>query len=120
VRLAGFGLVAAALVVLVLRRRKGSVRARAEAVLGLDKLRASGRSAAAVVPVFIVMGVGDTGGNGFFVLALHAGASSVAVVLSSLYPVATALLAAVLLRERLRPVQLAGVALAVLSVPLLR
>ena len=42
---------------------------------------------------------------------------SVAVVLSSLYPVVTTLLAALLLRERLRPLQIAGVVLASLSVP---
>jgi len=54
------------------------------------------------------------------VLSKHADALSVAVVLSSLYPVVTTVLAALLLRERLRPLQLLGVALATASVPLLR
>jgi drug/metabolite transporter (DMT)-like permease len=64
--------------------------------------------------------LGDLGGNGFFVLATRADALSVAVVLSSLYPVVTALLAALFLHERLRPLQIVGVVLASLSVPLLR
>ena len=60
------------------------------------------------------------GGNFFFVLANSADALSVAVVLSSLYPIVTTILAAIFLRERLRPLQIAGVILAALSVPLLR
>ena len=43
-----------------------------------------------------------------------------AVILSSLYPVVTTILAAALLHERLRPLQVAGVALATISVVLLR
>ena len=68
----------------------------------------------------VVAGAGDMGGNFFFVLANNSDALSVAVVLSSLYPIVTTILAAVVLRERLRPVQIAGVVLATLSVPLLR
>jgi drug/metabolite transporter (DMT)-like permease len=40
-------------------------------------------------------------------------------VLSSLYPIATAVLAAVVLRERLRPIQYAGVTVAMIGVILL-
>jgi drug/metabolite transporter (DMT)-like permease len=68
----------------------------------------------------VITGLGDLGGNAFFILAKHADAFSVAVVLSSLYPIVTTILAAVFLRERLRPVQMLGVALATGSVPLLR
>ena len=70
--------------------------------------------------LLLVTGLGDLGGNAFFVLAARADALSVAVVLSSLYPVVTTLLAALFLRERLRPLQIVGVVLASLSVPLLR
>jgi len=62
----------------------------------------------------------DLGGNAFFLLAKETDALSVAVVLSSLYPVVTTILAAIFLHERLRPTQIAGVALATVSVPLMR
>ena len=70
--------------------------------------------------VLLICGLGDLGGNGFFVLATRADALSVAVVLSSLYPIVTTLLAALFLSERLRPLADRGVVLASLSVPLLR
>lgn len=120
VRLAGFVLVALLFITLLLRQQGESVGRRVNAVLGIDRLRASGRSMKVVLPLFVLTGLGDLGGNAFFVLARHADAFSVAVVLSSLYPVVTTVLAALLLRERLRPAQLAGVALATASVPLLR
>jgi drug/metabolite transporter (DMT)-like permease len=120
VRLAGFSLIAAAIVVAIGRRRDGTWRHRAADVLGVDRFRASGRSLAVILPLFVLTGIGDLGGNTFFVLARQNDAFAVAVVLSSLYPVVTTVLAALLLRERLRPWQLAGVALATLSVPLLR
>ena len=101
-------------------RQKGTLRRRTSEVLGVDRFRASGRSLSGALPLLVLTGVGDMGGNVFFVLARSADSFAVAVVLSSLYPVVTTLLAALLLRERLRPVQLVGVALATLSVPLLR
>jgi drug/metabolite transporter (DMT)-like permease len=64
-------------------------------------------------------GAGDLGGNLFFVLASAAGPLSVVVVISSLYPVSTGLLARVFLRERLGPLRLAGVALAIVGVALI-
>ena len=120
VRVFGITLVALAIVFAIWRRREGSVRRRATEALGLDRLRDSGRTLASVLSLLLLTGLGDLGGNVFFVLARAADSFAVAVVLSSLYPVVTTLLAAVLLRERLRPVQLLGVALATLSVPLLR
>jgi len=120
VRVAGFGVVAIAFATLVARLPGDSLGARVNQVLGIDRFRESGRSVRTILPLLLLTGLGDLFGNIFFVLALDADAFSVAVVLSSLYPVVTTVLAAVLLRERLRPAQLAGVALATASVPLLR
>ena len=64
-------------------------------------------------------GAGDFGGNLFFVMASDLGQLSVVVVLASLYPIGTALLARLFLHERLGPVRMAGVALAVVGVMLI-
>jgi drug/metabolite transporter (DMT)-like permease len=64
-------------------------------------------------------GLGDLGGNLFFVLASSEGELAVVIVLTSLYPVSTAILARLFLHERLSPVRLAGVALAIVGVVLI-
>ncbi len=55
------------------------------------------------------------GGNALLLLALHATGLAVVSALACLYPLGTILLASLLLRERLAPAQLLGVALAVLA-----
>jgi drug/metabolite transporter (DMT)-like permease len=102
VRMAGLSVVAVFVLSLVARRRP------------LD-LRVSRR----VLPIYLVAGAGDLGGNVFFLFADAAGSLPVAVVVSSLYPVVTALLARSILAERLTRPQLAGVAAAVLGVGLI-
>jgi drug/metabolite transporter (DMT)-like permease len=72
-----------------------------------------------VVPLVVFAGVLDAVGNAFFVLAAHSGRLDVAAVLSSFYPAATALLAAVVLRERVTRLQGAGILLVLLAVPLI-
>ncbi|SDZ11700.1 DMT family transporter [Herbiconiux ginsengi] len=57
--------------------------------------------------------------NAFLMSALHAGNLAVVSVLSSLYPLATVLLAAIVLRERMSRIQLLGIALAILAAVLL-
>lgn len=64
------------------------------------------------VPAFVAVGVLDVGANLTFGLATTLGLLSLVSMLGSLYPVATILLARFLDGERLRPVQRAGVALA--------
>lgn len=72
-----------------------------------------------VVPLALAVGVGDMAGNGFFVLAAQAGRLDVASVLSSLYPVTTIVLAAILLRERVNRVHGLGIALAAAAIVLI-
>jgi len=66
-----------------------------------------------------IAGIGDLGGNLFFVLASDEGELAIVIVLTSLYPVGTAILARIFLHERLSPVRMAGVAMAVLGVVLI-
>ncbi len=70
-------------------------------------------------PLIVAVGLADLMGNAFFLLANAQGALSVAVVLSSLYPVTTIVLARVFLHERLRGGQLVGVAAALAGVVLI-
>jgi uncharacterized membrane protein len=77
------------------------------------------RLGTAALLVGSVAGLGDLGGNLFFVLASGEGELAVVIVLTSLYPVVTAILARLLLHERLSPLRLAGVALAILGVVLI-
>lgn len=122
VRLVGLLVLVAAMVVVV-GLRSGSLRDRLSSLLGLDRLTTgAGGTAArllAVAPVFVLGGAGDLGGNVFFLFANQHDALAVAVVLSSLYPIVTVVLAAALLGERLGRPQLAGVVLAVLAAGLL-
>jgi drug/metabolite transporter (DMT)-like permease len=62
---------------------------------------------------------GDMGANLLFTIASTKGYVSITSVLSSLFPVVTVLLARVVLSERLRRVQIAGVAVTMLGVALI-
>ncbi|HET8812849.1 MAG TPA: DMT family transporter [Gaiella sp.] len=71
-----------------------------------------------VVPRIALIGVLEVGAAVTLLLALQRGPVSVASVLASLYPVTTTFLAALVLHERLRGLQLAGVGLALVAVAL--
>jgi drug/metabolite transporter (DMT)-like permease len=71
-----------------------------------------------VCAVAIASGVIDAAANVCYVLATRAGMFGMAVVLTSLYPGVTVLLARVVLGERMRPAQRAGLALAAVGVAL--
>ncbi len=75
-------------------------------------LRAAGRISLAAVSA----GVIDVVANLCYVAATRTGAFGLAVVLSSLYPGVTVLLARVVLGERLRAVQRLGLALAAVGI----
>jgi drug/metabolite transporter (DMT)-like permease len=74
------------------------------------------RPAAGALGVIALAGLLDMAANIFYVLAAHGGLLTIVAVLTSLYPASTVLLALVILRERLGPVQWAGVACAICGV----
>lgn len=119
VRTVGVTMIVVGLAIALTRLGAGSLRERMVDLLGTARMRTWPGSRLAFGATIVVAGAGDLGGNVFFVLARHADLVSVAVVLSSLYPVITTVFAVVLLHERLRPQQVAGVVLATLSVVLL-
>jgi uncharacterized membrane protein len=61
----------------------------------------------------------DVSGSVAFVRATQLGRLDTVVVLSSLYPVVTVLLATVLLKEKLMPWKAVGVCAALIAVPLI-
>ena len=91
------------------------VRVAAGLVLGAILLatRTAWRPARAVMNLVLVAAVLDTAGNVFFLFASQQGRLDVAAVLSSLYPVVTILLAALLLHERIGRLQAAGIVAAI-------
>jgi drug/metabolite transporter (DMT)-like permease len=119
VRVAGIALVLAGLIFALLRARPES-GSRLSSVLGIERLRSQPFAALPLVALLVATGIGDLGGNAFFVLSKQIDALAVAVVLSSLYPIVTTILAVLVLHERLNRLQLLGVIVATASVPLLR
>jgi drug/metabolite transporter (DMT)-like permease len=75
-------------------------------------------SAAGALPTLIA-GVADMAANVLFLLATREGLVSLAVVVASLYPAPTVLLARVFFRERIPPVRALGLALAVAGIALI-
>jgi drug/metabolite transporter (DMT)-like permease len=69
--------------------------------------------------IVAAVGVGDTLGNVLFAAASGHGLVSLTSVLASLYPVVTVLLAAAVLRERVAPMQRAGILLTLAGVGLI-
>jgi uncharacterized membrane protein len=70
-------------------------------------------------PSLIFIGVADFLANVLLGVACTKGLVSIAMVLGSLFPIATALMAFKFLRERLQKVQYVGIALAVAGVALI-
>ena len=96
---------AAAVGLVALLRRGGAPRSRAQLVAGL-------RLAA-------LCGVIDLAANAIILFGLRIGDLSVIAVLSALYPAGTILLARLVLRERIAPVQYLGITLAIAASALL-
>lgn len=84
----------------------------------LTRTRPLGRGDPGVLAIALASGVVDAAANACYVLATRAGMFGLAVVITSLYPGVTVLLARVLLGERMRHVQSAGLILAGVGVVL--
>ena len=77
------------------------------------------RLARPALPLVVLVGGLDMGGNAFYILATQAGRLDVATILSSLYPVTTVILATAILRERIAGSHLVGVLLAIAAIVLI-
>ena len=81
--------------------------------------RAGWRPPRDLVPGIVGVGVLDMAGNGAYIVAIQAGSLAVASVLSALYPVATVVLAALILRERMTRDHAMGIVLAFTAIALI-
>ena len=85
----------------------------------LRKSRGSVKVASGLHPLVIVGGLADSSANLLYLFAVQRGGLAEVSVLSSMYPAATVLLAALWLKERLSTSQFGGVAIAVTAVVLI-
>ena len=86
-------------------------------VIGLVVVtRSAWRLERRAIPGVIAVGILDMTGNACYLLAVQSGALAVASVLSSLYPVTTVILAAVVLRERVTRDHAIGIVLAAAAI----
>jgi drug/metabolite transporter (DMT)-like permease len=69
--------------------------------------------------IALACGIGDTLGNVFFAASSQSGLISLTAVLASLYPVVTVMLAAIVLKERVAPLQRVGIVLTLAGVVLI-
>ncbi len=82
-------------------------------------LRSVGGVTVRDLPKLALLGIGDVTANALLGFASTLGLLSITAVLSALYPVVTVGLAAVILHERMKPVQIVGVMLAFVGVGLI-
>jgi drug/metabolite transporter (DMT)-like permease len=85
----------------------------------LIRLRGTGGMGKAELPLLLFIGIADFSANLILGVATTKGFVALAMVLGSLYPIMTALLAFKFLHERLHKVQYAGIASAVFGVALI-
>jgi drug/metabolite transporter (DMT)-like permease len=82
-------------------------------------IRRPWRVARNALPAVLLVGVLDMAGNASYLLATQVGELAIAAILSSLYPVSTVVLAALLLRERVTGSHAVGIVTAVAAVVLI-
>jgi len=100
----------------IVAARAGGVATLAVAASLVRPSLAIGRS---IIPVLLVIGCFDVLANSLFALATNHGLLSLVAVAGSLYSAVTVLLARFVLGERLAPIQLAGLASALVGVALI-
>ena len=83
------------------------------------RFRTVGNFTKAEIPILIFVGIADFSANLLLGVATNFGLVSLVMVLGSIYPIVTALMAYLFLHERLHKVQYAGIALAVAGVALI-
>jgi drug/metabolite transporter (DMT)-like permease len=89
------------------------------AAVGLLLLRGVAMPALTANPIALVAGLFDAGGNVLFLFARQYTRLDIAAVLSSFYPVATVVLARVILRERVTALQWLGAGVCLAAVALI-
>ena len=100
--------------------KAGDVRGVLQVSLPLDKATAAADASFWVTSVAIIaIAVLITAGNTLFLAATRVGSTSVAAVLTSLFPAVTVFWAWMVFREPLRAIQLVGLAVAVVAVSLI-
>jgi drug/metabolite transporter (DMT)-like permease len=80
--------------------------------------RSAWRPGSLLLPL-VLIGVLDTAGNGFYLVAVQTGQLAIASVLSAMYPVVTVILAAVVLREPVTRDHTIGIGLAGAAIALI-
>jgi drug/metabolite transporter (DMT)-like permease len=87
-------------------------------VLAVAATRSAWRPGSLLLPL-VLIGVLDTAGNGFYLVAVQTGQLAIASVLSAMYPVVTVILAAVVLREPVTRDHTIGIGLAGAAIALI-
>jgi drug/metabolite transporter (DMT)-like permease len=82
-------------------------------------LRSAWRPRSSILPALVAIGVLDTAGNAFYLLAVQTGQLAIASVLSAMYPVTTVVLAMVVLREPITRNHTVGIVLAGVAIALI-
>jgi len=85
----------------------------------LGRWRGAPAPAAALWGWAVLSGLFDSAANALYLVSSRAAPLAIVATLTSLYPASTVLLARVILREQLRPMQLAGLLLATVAVVLI-
>lgn len=82
-------------------------------------LRSAWRPRSSILPALVAIGVLDTAGNAFYLLAVQTGQLAIASVLSAMYPVTTVVLAMAVLREPITRDHTVGIVLAGVAIALI-